>query len=174
MLAQCLPTDLAKHILPSCCTAWMPQWPSTFRKFLLYAHIHTQKSNLIIKIFRDTLFRDTHMASRSTFLDLRELTSNIKRFCASTSPLLPCKSPQVLGISFFIYCLSLSFTESLLFHQILSLSVWQMLILPPPPTCLTWNCFSLFCASKKIFLKNCVPLSCPKICCLTTSALPGH
>lgn len=108
MLAQCLPTDLAKHVLPSCCTAWMPQWPSTFGKFLLYAHIHTQKSNLIIKIFRDTLFRDTHMASRSTLLDLRELTSNIKRFCASTSPLLPCKSPQVLGVSFFIYCFLLA------------------------------------------------------------------
>lgn len=151
MPAQCLPTDLAKHILPSCCTAWMPQWPSTFGKSLLYAHIHTQKSNLIIKIFRDTLFRDTHIASRSTLLDLCELTSNIKRFCASTSPLLPCKSPQVLGVSFFIYCLSLSFTESLLFHQILSLSVWQMLILPHPPTRLTWNCFSLFCASKNTF-----------------------
>lgn len=154
MLARCLPTDLAKHVLPSCCTAWMPQWPSTFGKFLLYAHIHTQKSNLIIKIFRDT-----HMASRSTLLDLRELTSNIKD---SVPPLLlPCKSPQVLGVSFFIYCFSLSFTESLLFHQILSLSVWQMLILPHPPTCLTWNCFSLFCASKKNFFLNCIPLSYP-------------
>lgn len=112
MPVQCLPANLPKHVLPSCCTAWMLQWPSAFGKFLLYAHIHTQKSNLIIKIFRDTLFRDTHVASRSTLLDLCELTLDIKRGCGFPSPLLPCKSLQVLGVSFFIYSLSLGFTES--------------------------------------------------------------
>lgn len=112
MPVQCSPADLPKHVLPSCCTACVPQWPSAFGKFPLYAHIHTQKSNLIIRKIRHILVRDTHMASRSTLLDLGELTLHVKRCCGVPSPLFPCQFPQVFGVSFLSYCLSCNLTES--------------------------------------------------------------
>lgn len=81
--------------------------------------ICTHKCNLIIRVFRDTLFRDTHMASRST-LDLGELTLDVKRCCGIPSPVLPSSLAnffrfwgfQVLFIAFLIAWQKVSVTPT--------------------------------------------------------------
>lgn len=150
MLTRWLTKSLTAKPLYRLC-AWVIQ---CFWKIpVICTHTHTHKSNPIIRIFRHTLFRDTHVASRSTLFGVGELALDIKGRCSILLLSLPLPLPISSGLGFFIFYL-LPFLKLdrkfLLFHQILSLSVWQMLILPHPPTRLTWHCYSLFCATTKI------------------------
>lgn len=121
---------------------------------VICTHTHAHKSNPIIRIVRHTLFRDTHVASRSTLFGLGKQALDIKGCCSILFPLLASFPASFFrfGVFFIFYLLPFLKLDRkfLLFHQILSLSVWQMLILPHPPTCLTWNRYSLFCATTKI------------------------
>lgn len=122
---------------------------------VICTHTHAHKSNPIIRIVRHTLFRDTHVASRSTLFGLGEPALDIKGRCSILFLSLPLPLPVSSGLVFFFFIFYLLpflklDRKFLLFHQILSLSVWQMLILPHPPTCLTWNRYSFFCATTKI------------------------
>lgn len=161
MPVQCLPTDLAKRVLPSRCTAWMPQWPSAFGKFSLNAHIHTQKSNLIIKIFRDTLFRDTHVASRNTLLNLRELTLDKKRCCGFPSPLLPANLFRFWGFHFLFIALLLASQKVFVIPP--DFIPFYLANVDSPPSSYVSHMKLLQPLLWKHKKKNCVPLSYPKI-----------
>lgn len=92
------------------------------------------------------------MASRNTswsgWTDFR-----CNRCWGNPSPLLSPPPNHFLGVQVLIfYLLPFSNVDRnfLSFHRILSPAIWQMLILPRPPTCLMWNHNSLLCETKKL------------------------
>lgn len=91
------------------------------------------------------------MASRNTLSGWTDFRRN--RCWGNPSPLPPLLPSSFLGVQVLIFYLS-SFSHVdrnfLSFHQILSPAIWQMLILPHPPTCLMWNHNSLLCVRKKL------------------------
>lgn len=135
MLTRWLTQALTAKPLHRLC-AWVIQ---RFWKIpVICTHTHAHKSNPIIRIVRHTLFRDTHVASRSTLFGLGEPTLDIKGRCSIlflSLPLpLPVSSGLVFFFSFFIYCHSWSLTESFCystrFYPFLFGKCWFSPILP--------------------------------------------
>lgn len=123
-------------------------------------HTYTQKSNLIIKIFRDTLFWDTHVASRSTLLDLQELTLDIKTCCGSPFLSSPANLFRFWGLHFLFIALLLASQKVSVIPPDFIPSCLANVDSPPSSYVSHMKLFRPLLCKKK---KNCVPLSYAKI-----------
>lgn len=173
MLTRWLTQALTAKPLHRLC-AWVIQ---RFWKIpVICTHTHAHKSNPIIRIVRHTLFRDTHVASRSTLFGLGEPALDIKGRCSILFLSLPLPLPVSSGLGFFFFH----------FLFIAILEAWQKVSVIPPdfiPFCLANvdsppSSHMSHMESLQLLLcnnKNCVLSSYYKICAVsTTPALPGY